>query len=87
MAVLQVDACTPNFMLQEGGHANWFDQVVGEFPKQRDGYFDLPTGPGVGLNMDEAALRAIPPVAQIPPEGYVGAARGNRGWKQQTTWS
>ena len=88
MAALQIDACTPNFMIQEGGHANWFDQVViGEFPKQRDGYFDLPTGPGVGLDMDEAALRANPPVAQNPPEGYVMAARSMWGSKQETTWS
>ena len=34
IAALHVDACTPNFMIQEGGHAPWFDKVVvGEFPR------------------------------------------------------
>ena len=38
MAAIQVDVCTTNFMIQEGGHAPWFDQVViGEFPRQKDG--------------------------------------------------
>jgi len=88
MAALQLDACTPNFMIQEGGHHPWFDQiVVGEFPKQVDGYFDLPTGPGIGLDMDEDALRANPPVEIHPPEGYVKAGRSAWGSKQQTMWS
>jgi galactonate dehydratase len=88
MAALQLDACTPNFMIQEGGHHPWFDEVVvGEFPKQVDGYFDVPTGPGIGLDMDEAALRANPPVEIHPPEGYVKAARSAWGSKQQTMWS
>ena len=66
----------------------WFDEVVvGEFPKQVDGYFDLPTGPGIGLDMDEEALRANPPVEIHPPEGYVKAGRSAWGSKQQTMWS
>jgi len=88
MAALQLDACTPNFMIQEGGHHPWFDEVVvGEFPKQVDGYFDVPKGVGIGLDMDEAALRANPPVDISPPEGYVKAARGMWGSKQQNMWS
>jgi galactonate dehydratase len=87
MAALQVDACTPNFMIQEGGHATWFnDVVIGEFPKQRDGYFDLPTGPGIGIEMNEKALRANPPVENNPPEGYIQQARKMWGSKQETFW-
>jgi galactonate dehydratase len=87
MAALQVDACTANFMIQEGGHAPWFkDVVIGDFPKQRDGYFDVPVGPGIGIAMDEEALLANPPVAQSPPEGYIQQARQLWGSKQETYW-
>ena len=74
---------------QRGNRRNYVyvKVVIGEFPKQRDGYFDLPTGPGVGLDMDEAALRANPPIAQNPPEGYVKAGLSMWGSKQETTWS
>ncbi len=88
IAALQVDACTANFMIQEGGHGAWFDQVVvGEFPKQKAGFFDLPKGPGIGLDMDEAALRKHPPVDVTPPEGYVQDARGMWGSNQETMWA
>ena len=85
MAALQVDVCTPNFMIQEGGHAHWFDQVVaGEFPRQKAGYFDVPTAPGIGVEMDEEALRANPPVERRTPEGYLRGAP----WpsKQENHW-
>ncbi len=75
MAALQVDVCTPNFMIQEGGHAPWFEQVVvGEFPRQKEGYFDVPTAPGIGVEMDEETLRANPPAEQLTPEGYLRGA-------------
>jgi galactonate dehydratase len=87
MAALQIDACTPNFMIQEGGHAPWFDQVVvGEFPSQVDGYFSLPTGPGIGLDMDEKVLIANPPVEQITPEAYIRNSRADHGSMQETMW-
>ena len=85
MAAIQVDACVPNFMIQEGGLQPWFgDVTLGEFPEQRDGFFDLPTGPGIGIELDEAVLRANPPVEQEPPEGYSKDAY----WPsyQQTEW-
>ena len=66
----------------------WFDEVVvGEFPKQVDGYFDIPTGPGIGIEMNEEALLAHPPVETSPPEGYVKHARQLFGSKQETYWS
>jgi galactonate dehydratase len=87
MAALQIDACTPNFMIQEGGHAPWFDDVVvGEFPSQVDGYFSLPTGPGIGLDMDEEVLKANPPVEQSTPEAYMRNSRLDHGSRQETMW-
>ena len=86
MAALQVDVCTPNFMIQEGGHAQWFDQVVvGEFPRQKEGYFEVPTAPGIGIEMDEAALRANPPVVRRDAEGYIRQAAWQS--KQETRWA
>ncbi|MCY3820922.1 MAG: galactonate dehydratase [Gammaproteobacteria bacterium] len=61
LAALHVDACTPNFIIQEGGIHPWLpDAVVGDFPVQKDGYFGLPPGPGLGAAMDEQWLAAHP---------------------------
>jgi galactonate dehydratase len=56
-ACLQVDAAVPNFLIQEQ-----IDQGLGEGflvePWQvRDGYIDLPTRPGLGLEIDEQVLK------------------------------
>jgi galactonate dehydratase len=56
-AGLQVDACMPNFLCQE--------QVsLGEgYLKQpfvvRNGFIDLPTAPGLGIELDDAAVDAL----------------------------
>ena len=61
MAAIHLDACTPNFLIQEGGFADWYDGVLTEpFPGQHDGYFDLPKGPGLGIAVDEEALLRQP---------------------------
>lgn len=55
-ACLQVDAAAPNFLIQEQ-----IDQSLGggilrqEWPV-KDGHIDLPTGPGLGFEIDERAL-------------------------------
>jgi galactonate dehydratase len=54
-AALQIDACIPNFLIQEYVH-------LGEgYLKQpfvvKDGYIELPTGPGLGIEVDEEAVR------------------------------
>jgi L-alanine-DL-glutamate epimerase-like enolase superfamily enzyme len=88
MAAIQVDVGMPNFMIQEGGHGPWFDQVVaGEFPKQRDGYFDVPTGPGIGIELIEEVLLENPPIPTQAPEGYSRNSRELWGSKQETYWS
>lgn len=61
IAALHLDACTPNFLIQEGGIHPWFqDATVGDFPQQLDGYFGVPPGPGLGVAMDEEWLAANP---------------------------
>ena len=54
VASLHLDACTPNFLIQEGGLDPWFqDAVIGNFPKQKDGFLPLPEGAGLGIAIDE----------------------------------
>ena len=87
MAAIQVDVGMQNFMIQEGGNKPWFDLVVkGDFPRQTDGYYDVPMGPGIGINMDEDVLAANPPIESHPPEGYIIASRELWGSNQQTFW-
>lgn len=62
-AALHLAACTPNFKIQE--HFNDFDEpyvlaAAPGLPKVIDGYFGLPTGPGLGVTLDEEVIRAHP---------------------------
>jgi galactonate dehydratase len=65
-AALQLDACTPNAVLQEmslGIHynreADLTDYVQDpSWLTPQDGYLPLPQGPGLGVELDEARIRA-----------------------------
>lgn len=60
-ACLQVDACSPNFLVQEHpGNPDGGDLGVGYLKEpfvMRNGYIDVPTRPGLGVELDEDALR------------------------------
>jgi galactonate dehydratase len=65
-AAVHLDACTPNFKIQE--HFNdfvdaWVKSAVDGYPEVTDGYFDLPQGPGLGVTLREDF------VAEHPPSG------------------
>ncbi len=61
LAALHLDSCTPNFVITEGGIHSWLQEaVIGDFPVQKDGYFSLPPGPGLGCAMNEEWLEAHP---------------------------
>ena len=85
MAAIQVDACTPNFLIQEGGHGAWYDAVLkGPISRQKEGYLDVPTAAGLGIEVDETALAKYPGGPVETPGGYVsGFAFGSR---QQNRW-
>ena len=83
MAALHVVAGTPNFIIQEGGHADYSVLLKEPFPGQRDGYFDIPKGPGLGLEMDEDALLKHPSEGIVPMSYNTGAAFPSR---QQSRW-
>lgn len=54
-ASLQVAACIPNFMVQERGDRE-HDLLAEPLPPVKDGYRPIPTGPGLGITIDEDKL-------------------------------
>ena len=85
LAALHFDACTPNFLIQEGGIRDWFpESVIGDFPVQKDGYFGLPPGPGLGAAMDEKWLAAHPWDHNGQPWRH---RQGNNRSRQDIEWS
>ena len=84
-AAIQLDACTPNFMIQEGGLSPWFPEATGGTAIQQvDGFFPTPDGPGLAVELDEAWLAANP----WDDNGAVWRA-GDGAWgsMQETYWS
>jgi galactonate dehydratase len=64
-AALHLAACTPNFMIQE--HFNdfadsWVKQAAPGAPEVVDGYFSLPTAPGLGVELDESVFNEHPQI-------------------------
>lgn len=55
-ASLQVAACIPNFMVQERGDRE-HELLAQPLAPVRDGYRPIPTGPGLGIIIDEDKLR------------------------------
>jgi galactonate dehydratase len=53
-ACIQLDACIPNFLLQE--QVSLGDGYLTEPFQLVDGYIELPTKPGLGIELDEAAI-------------------------------
>ena len=55
-ASLQLDACTPNFLIQE--HVTLGAEYLKQPFEVKGGYIDLPTGPGLGIELDEQKVEA-----------------------------
>src|SRR5207244_3305313 len=65
-AALHFDLSTPNFMIQESFadfDVPWRNDLVGGWNPLRGGEFTLPETPGLGVELDEAVIRAHPYVA------------------------
>jgi galactonate dehydratase len=58
-AAVHVDAAIPNFLVQEtpGFYGGTFDQYVADGLTMTDGHVQLPDEPGLGIDVDEDALR------------------------------
>lgn len=52
-ACLTVDAAIPNFLIQESVGPDWLADVVQSAWKVVDGFAELPTAPGLGVEVDE----------------------------------
>lgn len=60
-AVVQFAACTPNFLITESVHVRTLAHNLVREPLQiQDGFIPLPTKPGLGVELDEAALAHYP---------------------------
>ena len=83
VASLHLDACTPNFLIQEGGLHPWFqDAVNGQFPKQKDGFLPVPEEPGLGISINEEWVEANPwdPSANWAPMPGIISPRQQVAW-------
>ncbi|MDR2933121.1 MAG: galactonate dehydratase [Oscillospiraceae bacterium] len=54
-ASIQVDACTPNFFIQE--HTTLGEGLITEPFVQKGGYVEVPQKPGLGVEIDEEAIK------------------------------
>lgn len=61
-AAVQLDACIPNFLIQEYflAQAPWIDEVVSGGPRAVNGEIVVPDRPGLGVELNEAAALAHP---------------------------
>jgi L-alanine-DL-glutamate epimerase-like enolase superfamily enzyme len=72
-------AVAPNIRIMEfdTDQVSWMDDLVTTRPTIKDGYLTLPTGPGWGTEINEAAVRAHPPKDQLAAS-YQPTAVGSR---------
>jgi galactonate dehydratase len=70
-ACLQLDACVPNFLCQE--HATLGEGYLRHPFELKSGYVDVPSGPGLGIEIDEDALAA---------KSYDGSWENPRYWHE-----
>ena len=63
VASMHLDAAMPNFLIQEY-HAEFYEphyfQVIEGLPRQKEGYVDLPSGPGLGIRLNEELMNSHP---------------------------
>lgn len=75
---LQFDVATPNFTIQEeaSGIVPWYDEVVRHPLALVDGHWQVPTAPGLGVEVDETAAARHPFAQEIIPAAEAVAADG-----------
>ena len=63
VASIHLCAAMPNFLIQEY-HAEFYEphyfEVISGLPRQENGMVDLPTGPGLGIEVDDELLERYP---------------------------
>ena len=56
-AAIQLDTCSPNFLIQEYNVNDLHSEIFVEPIKFENGYITPPTGPGLGVELDEAVVQ------------------------------
>ena len=56
-AAIQIDTCSPNFLIQEFNQGPLHKTIFKEPIVFENGYITPPTGPGLGIELDEAVLK------------------------------
>jgi len=78
-ACVQLDACIPNFALQEytGESEPPKSELLQQPLRLEHGYLVIPEGPGLGIELREEALGKYPPVDKVldTPLGYDGSVQ------------
>jgi galactonate dehydratase len=78
-ACVQLDACIPNFALQEymGESEPPKSELLQQPLRLENGYLVVPEGPGLGIALNDAALDRYPPVDKVldTPLGYDGSVQ------------
>src|SRR5262245_34046368 len=78
-ACVQLDACIPNFALQEytGESEPPKSELLQQPLRLEDGYLIVPEGPGLGIALNDAAIAKYPPVDKVldTPLGYDGSVQ------------
>ena len=57
-AAIQIDTCSPNFLIQEANQGPLHKTIFKEPLVLERGYITPPTGPGLGIEFDEAVLKS-----------------------------
>jgi len=56
-AAIQIDTCSPNFLIQEANGGDFHREIFKEPLVFENGFIIPPTGPGLGVEFDEAVLK------------------------------
>lgn len=91
-ACLQIGLCTPNHMIQEMSVGIHYNVEAGDHDihsyvtnpevfEVKDGYLDMLTGPGLGIEVDEEAVRRVAENTEPwPLQSFVGVDGALREW-------
>ena len=74
LASLQLDACVPNLAIQEFfyPYLEHYNEILTEPIEYADGYLKVPTGPGLGSDINEDVITRRPPIDQPHPATWIG---------------
>lgn len=97
-ACLQIGICTPNHQIQEMSLGMHYNVQAGEYDINsyvtnpevfdvKDGYVEMLTGPGLGIEVNEELVREVSKKAVAwPLVGFVGKDGGRREWWAMCRW-